>query len=90
MTACCFRRTLMQWPAARPGIPARNLCGRAACDEAEQAIRAKPGMPALHPGRIIQQLQEHQEKRLAGAAAGQWPNGEYTAVITNPCREDAS
>lgn len=89
MTACCFRRKLVQWSAARPGIPARNLCGCVACDEVEQAIRAKLEMPALHPERIVRKLHGHQEKWLAEVAAEQWPNDEYTAIIANPRGEDA-
>lgn len=59
--------------------PARIACPATHQDELE--MRAVLSMPAQHPESLTRELPADQEKYLAGLAAGQWPDDEWTDII---------
>ena len=66
----------------------RGACRCPACDPTEQRLRAKLGMPRLHPERIARTLPPADEARLNRLAETAWPGDEYAAIILEFRRED--
>lgn len=74
--------------AARLRPHVRGACRCPACDKAEQRIRARLGMPRLHPERIRRTLSPAEEAFLDSVAAALWPNDEDAAITSEFGQED--